>query len=319
MSVNVFDNYIKMTKKKIISYTKLFLNNKYDSIFNDLLDSYIDIRYYNIYEKISTSMERNINFYVKNKSLQLIEENPQKKDIIKIMFGLFKYLIYLDDVKNIADLKVEDINNYLNNNKINVADLEKKLNNMIKENNYNNKEYLNLFESDNFNLNFIKTNIKKLEAIEINYDIKFPKLYSEYALSNAFNKGIVAENKMFIEYYMISLVILKNIINCNYDNNYLVDFDISIYEKRKKWNSMINIINNEAIKDHISFKIYYRDFVKNKDIIYDLIREGYNFAIIIDNSYKEDFTLDSRFTVFKYIIVSEIKNDYINRSKLVKL
>ena len=58
---------------------------------------------------------------------------------------------------------------------------------------------------NNFILSFQKTNIKRLENISIDYDIKFPKLYSEYAIDKVFNSGVIGEDKIFIEYYLVCL------------------------------------------------------------------------------------------------------------------
>ena len=90
---------------------------------------------------------------------------------------------------------------------------------------------------NNFILSFQKTNIKRLENISIDYDIKFPKLYSEYAIDKVFNSGVIGEDKIFIEYYLVCSNILKKIIAGDFSFNYLVDFDINMRDKCNGWHN----------------------------------------------------------------------------------
>ena len=54
MSCNVVGNYIKMIKKNIKSYIELIMGDMFDSyVFDELLNVYINARYYNAYEKVS--------------------------------------------------------------------------------------------------------------------------------------------------------------------------------------------------------------------------------------------------------------------------
>ena len=54
MSCNVVGNYIKMIKKNIKSYIELIMGDMFDSyVFDELLNFYINERYYNSYDKVS--------------------------------------------------------------------------------------------------------------------------------------------------------------------------------------------------------------------------------------------------------------------------
>lgn len=39
--------------------------------------------------------------------------------------------------------------------------------------------------------------------------VKIPKLYSDYAIDKVYNRGIVLENKLFINYTMVSVLVLR--------------------------------------------------------------------------------------------------------------
>lgn len=322
MSCNVVNDYIKIVCKNIKSYFQLIMGKDFDNaVFLELMNSYMNVRYYNAYSRISKNFENNINYYVKETSLCLMERNIDKKDIIKIMFGLFRFVPYFDDVKeNVSwNIVIDKLQLYLDDNKFEYNNFKSELLTLIKRDVNRKKEYLSLFDNDNFVLNIKKTNIKGLENITIGYDIKFPKLYSEYAIEKVFNSGIVCEDKLMMEYYLVSSIILKDIIKGDFSFKYLVDFDISMHEKKNKWLWLLNILDSDVVKESVSFKIEYSDFINNKKLIYDLMRDGFNFAVIIDDSYDLDLTNDNRLTVFSYIIVSEIKSRYMDSGKVVVL
>ena len=258
MSCNVVGNYIKMIKKNIKSYIELIMGDMFDSyVFDELLNVYINARYYNAYEKVSKNFENNINYYVKEASLKLMKDNALKKDVIKIMFGLFRFVPYFDDVKKGVswNIVIDKIQLYLKGNGFENLDFSNALLMLIKKDEDVKNEYLSLFDNNNFILSFQKTNIKRLENISIDYDIKFPKLYSEYAIDKVFNSGVIGEDKIFIEYYLVCSNILKKIIAGDFSFNYLVDFDINMRDKKNKWSWMLNIVDNEIVKENLSFKI----------------------------------------------------------------
>ena len=44
-------------------------------------------------------------------------------------------------------------------------------------------------------------------------------------------------------------------------------------------------MNNDIAKDLITIKINFTDFINKKELILSLIKEGYQFALIIDDKY----------------------------------
>ena len=109
-----------------------------------------------------------------------------------------------------------------------------------------------------------------------------------------------------MEYYLISALLLKNIIDCNYNDNYLVDFPISLVKKDDKIKNYFNIFNNEIGKEKIVIKISYGDFIANKDNILFYIKDGFQFAIILDDMYLQNKNTNI-LNVFKYVIIVDDK------------
>ena len=51
MTINIMNQYIKITKKEIETYMKLVFDKKFIKEYNDIfVDKYIKIRYYNFYD-----------------------------------------------------------------------------------------------------------------------------------------------------------------------------------------------------------------------------------------------------------------------------
>ena len=57
-------------------------------------------------------------------------------------------------------------------------------------------------------------------------------------------------------------------------------------------------------------KIRYEDFQKKKEEIYELMRNGYRVALIIDNSFEVDYKNIGMLKMFKYIIIDKQSKKY---------
>ena len=73
-----------------------------------------------------------------------------------------------------------------------------------------------------------------------------------------------------------------------------------------KMKSYFNIFNNEIGKEKIAIKISYGDFIANKDNILFYIKDGFQFAIILDEEYLQNKNANI-LNVFKYVIIVDDK------------
>ena len=80
--------------------------------------------------------------------------------------------------------------------------------------------------------------------------------------------------------------------------------------KPKKIRSLLNIINNLATQDKICLKLRHENFLKKKNEVYELMREGYRFALIIDNSFEVSYKNLEMLKMFKYIIIDRESKKY---------
>ena len=113
------------------------------------------------------------------------------------------------------------------------------------------------------------------------------------------------EDKLFIEYYLVSKELLESIIEGSTKKEYLVEFFPSIMEKKEKTKKLLNIIDNDIAKECITLRITYQDFIHRKDEIYYYIKAGFSFGVILDSYFKENPPTLSSLDIFTYIILPD--------------
>lgn len=305
MSCNVIKEYADFSKENINKYYELIMGKYYNKdLVKPFLDKYIDIRYYDL---DTDKYSRNITKINKRLSeiYDTIEEDKLTAKFIHIMFGI---IFYLDDVLELGNRdNLIKLINQIRIEKLGINDPEfiPNFTTLLEENTNRKKMFIETLQCKEFPVEYNYIYEQDLYNVEILYDIPIPKLYSRYAIEKAFNDGIVAEDKLFVEYYMVNAKILKDAINGDYNNKYLLEFNSNILKKKDKLANLLNIFDNDLAKEVLSLKINYSNFISNKEKVYELIREGYKFSIIIDNKYENYEKVDiNTFDVFEYIILN---------------
>ena len=320
MTINVMDEYLnEIVKDKIIKYMKLIFDYKYDrKICGRFIDSYIKIRYNN-YSNIDKEMRENISLRQRIlEALQstqkiLIEDYPEDTVLIKNMHMFFYYILYFDGVvyyKNIED-KIDKIDKMrrkvLNRNN---ETFKEELRNLLQEFEIKEEEFFYKFTTKEFELKISEYSKKNVFRVRVKANIKFPELYSEIAIKKAFNTGLVKEEKLYIEYYLIALKIITDLKKLNFKRQYIAEFSDTLLKKDKKIKGVLNIINNEAIQDKLSLKIKYEKYKEFEQEIEDLIKSGFHIAIILDNSFEVNYYNIEKLNMFSYVIVNESLENY---------
>ena len=309
MSLNPIKEYVDFTKKNLKIYTKKIMGKYYnEEIFNKYLNEYISVRYYD-----QEKWERKDLYNHLNQYLTEIYEKDENK-ISKFILELFKKYYYIDDVVDFdyekqLDQYVEMINK-IRIEKVGIKDskFSSEFKELIDTNEKKRLQFLSIFDSSEFYLDLKETNNKNVYDVEIKENVKVPKIFSEYAINKVWNDTLIAENKLQVEYSMISQIVLKNIINGDFKSNYLVNLTESIFKKEDKLKRTLKIFDNDIGKELIAIKITYTAFIENKDLILDYIKEGYKFAIILDDKYISDNPNMAILDMFKYIIIIDKKN-----------
>ena len=316
MTINVANKYIELTKKQISEYLKLVFENKFSKKYCDIYTKkYIEIRYYNFYDyDTSMTLRKKVLGNLRELSEELEIDNIEDRDIIEEMCVFFYHILYFDNVIHSKDIKrtIEKIAK-LRKRILNKEDddFQKELYKIVKEYKIQKEKLLEKFSSEEF---FIKlTNYpKKLNVYRVNlkYKLKFPLIYSEFAINKAFNIGLINEDKLLIEYYLVTKKVLEDILRQNFTRQYVLEFADKLLDKPNKLKNLLNIIDNTAVKDKVSIKIKYEFFTENKEKIYDVMRDGFKITVILDNSFEADYKNVEGLNVFKYVIVNKDLKNY---------
>ena len=325
MTINIMEQYIEITKKQIEEYMKLVFKDKFNKGYCELFtERYINIRYYNYYEnEVIETMRRKILNHLKQVGEDIIINNINDRELIENMRIFFYYVLYFDDVVYYKDLKnkIQQISKireriYGYSSEQFTDELYEKMQEYIKQK----KEIMNRFLSDNF---FIKlTNYPdktKIFRVNLKYkNIKFPLEYSDFAINKAFQVGLMAEDKLVVEYYLAVIQILKDILKLNFKRKYILEFADTLLKKPKKIKSILNIISSSAVQDKVSLKIRYEYFVQNRETVYELMRNGYKITIILDNSFDVTFKNIETLQMFEFVIISRELKEYSEIKQNIK-
>lgn len=291
--LNIYFNYIE---NSLYTYFKFLLGKDYKyKIVRLFIEKYIDVRYYNnsIYKDKNLADKLGKEFKLIAK--ELIKEDEEDSELIKNICALFGYVLYFDDYCDYADLGVL-VDSLFDEEYVKVSpDIKREFTSFIKETIVKKKAYHNLFRTNNFKLEYkrLKRNLVK---VNINNSIEISKLYSDYAKDKAFNEGIINEDKRYVLIRMLSEEILLNSIKGDYSLKYVIDLPESFFDKQKKFKRLISMLDNNLIKDHISLKVTYEEYIRNKEIINNSISSGINYSLELDKTFDNDFNC---FVLFK--------------------
>ena len=318
MTINVMDEYLELTKDYIVKYMKLIMGNKYNKeVCDRLTKKYIETRYNNFYEdevEKGLPIRKRIMSEIKDLSSRLIENGIAEKELVDNMCIFFYYVLYFDNLVLTKNMTNEIYNIHKLRKKLlnkDEDDFSEKLKNLITEWQENISKELEKYDTKEFLIKFSSyKNVRNVSRVNIEYNIKLPVIYSEFAINKAFNSGVVNEDKLYIEYYLIAVRIIRDIIRQDFKRHYIVEFAGSLLEKNKKIKGIINIISNSAIQDKLSLKIRYNDFLNNKEAVYELMRSGFKIAIIIDKSFEISYDNIEKLDMFSYVLISKDSEIY---------
>lgn len=318
MTINVMNEYLELTKDYIVKYMKLIMGNKYNKeVCDRLTKKYIETRYNNFYEdevEKGLPIRKRIMSEIKDLSSRLIENGIAEKELVDNMCIFFYYVLYFDNLVLTKNMTNEIYNIHKLRKKLlnkDEDDFSEKLKNLITEWQENISKELEKYDTKEFLLKFSSyKNVRNVSRVNIEYNIKLPVIYSEFAINKAFNSGVVNEDKLYIEYYLIAVRIIRDIIRQDFKRHYIVEFAGSLLEKNKKIKGIINIISNSAIQDKLSLKIRYNDFLNNKEAVYELMRSGFKIAIIIDKSFEISYENIEKLDMFSYVLISKDSEIY---------
>ena len=305
---NLMDMYLNFTEKRIKKYIRMVYSQYYnEEIVGEYLKTYVNARYYNIrntdkparafYLRIMDEIEFKQGILVKRNETETQdrEERAENFKFINNVKEVFAYILFFDNVRKIENFKKIDnlreiikkmIQSVKSEYDIKISkDIEDKLYKEITNDMIEKDVFLDKFETDEFMLNF--ENCEQKEEIffaKLEHDVKMPMQYSESAIEKVFTEGIVAEDKLQVEYMLLSLVSIRDIIKGNFKDIYVAEFTESLFKKKAKLDSILSLLSNQALQAKIYLNIDYDAYRKNQKAILEYTNKGFEFAITLDST-----------------------------------
>lgn len=314
MTYNIMAEYTEYTKKFLYELLQEYFKEQYDKeLAKEYIETYMEARYNNyggnenqrvFYRRIYSALQK------KESELEY-NADEEKHQIIKNMLETFQYIFYIDFVRPLK-IELKEFISQMYEKRITKFEMKRdgalkdNLYKMIKNFRDEKEKYLDSFNSEDFELVTTKYHlIKDVYKVELKYNFKLPYIFSSQAIEDVYNENIINEDKLLIEYLMLTVFNIRLILEGKFNTQYLVDFPMSLFDKTKKLEQALRIINDPAIQDKIKIKIKYRDFIIHRDEIYELMKGGYKFAVIIDDSFIISKEHIKKLTIFDYVLLSK--------------
>ena len=325
---NLMDVYLSFTERKIKKYMELIFNQYYDeNIVNEYLRTYINARYYNIiniekparafYLRILDELDYKEDTLMEKceKEAESLSEKQQRLKVISTVKEVFGYILFFDNVRNIENFKTIGSIKEIVAKALAVAseaygfkvpkDAEDKIYKEIKSDLLSKDLFLDKFDTDEFMLNFENSELRDdLFFVELLYNVKMPMQYSSQAVAQVFSEGIIAEDKLQVEYLLLSIIVIRDIVNGSFKDTYIAEFAPTLFKKKQKLDSLLSIIDNQALQSEISLNIMYSDYIKNKKSVFEYTKKGFNFTITLDNSIQSTEDVEE-LKMFKIVIAQK--------------
>lgn len=323
---NVVDRRISKIQKEFKKYSSMILKSKYDSaITTELIQTYIDARYYNYDVDDSTkNFYRRIYDALKKKADYLVKKQPDKKDAIEWELFIFQYFFFFDFVRKTNDLEkvvrqISEKRTSMFNLRISEDEFfESELMELVNDDLNNTLDEIERYYSKDFNLVLKKISPKKkdLYVVGLKYNFKVPEIFNEEIVEETFNTDIIAEDKLFVEYPMIANEVFKDVLDGKFEKVYLLDFACDLFKKKKKLAQILEPLSNQAIQDKTSFVISFEEFQANKNNIVRLMKDGYGFTLKTSKDMPKITKEETKILeIFDYIIVDP---EDVNKKKYNK-
>lgn len=293
------------------------------TIKNKLMITYIDSKYYDYYgetdvtnnKKQSVKIEKHMDNVAKTMKQNYKGSDTKFSEKVDRFLNIFKVIINLEQATLISDkrakeefykkelIKYSKTSSWDNSKiKTSIATILK-----IQRNYVGILEYLfKKLETNLFNLEFNKLKSdKNICALNLEHNITFSQIYSDYIIDKTYNEGVIAENKTIIALNLLSVRLIKDMINSDFNKKYVLYLPKTLYSKEKKIEKVLRMIDDEHAKQSTLFLMETKDLLKNKTLIKRLRKEGYQFATAIDEEFELDSSNKDSMSLVDYIFVDK--------------
>ncbi|MFA5602762.1 MAG: signal peptidase I [Bacilli bacterium] len=330
---NIIDTVMLIKKEELYELVDLLIKEdkkqfakiKIKDVF---ITAYIDVKYYNYYSDMKEYRNKKLASKIKGTMKEAVLNSEVMKSYLdkdneySEIEDLYTKIVLL--IANIEQAKTIDASKakhefYKKEIKKYAKEWDnKKLENVIDEITKIQKSYsdtteyfLKNLETNIFDLNFNKLVTKKdMYGLDLEHNISFSRVYSDYIIDKTYSEGIIAEDKMTVLLTLLSVQLVKDIMTSDFNKKYILYIPKSLYGKERKLEKILKLVDNKYAKESIIILLLYEDLVSNNETIKELRQTGYKFALIFD---KEISVEKSNLYIVDYIFVG--KKD-INKTEL---
>ena len=328
-SKNIIDKFVSVKIEELNEIISIFLDDakiqvNEPTIKNKLISGYIEAKYYNFYGQIDVSNNKKQSIKIEKYLLEIASSMIKKykgsdskySEKVEKYSKIFNIITNLEQAsKTITDKKVKEeyykkeilkyakIYNWDNNKiKTTITNIMK-----IQRNYIGIVEYLlKKLETNMFDLEFNKLKTKKnIFGISLQHNITFGKVYSDYIIEKTYNEGVIAENKILILLNLLSIRLVNDMLESSFDKKYIVYLPKTLYSKEKKLEKILKIIDDGHAKDSVIILLDFAYLNTSRTVIKKLIKEGYKFAVSINNKTKFEQKYYSNMNLVEYVFVDK--------------
>ena len=273
------------------------------SIKEEILDAYIDGKYYNHCGDINVQFSKKNVFSKIEQEIEKIgddliskykgSDNKYNEKVSKYVriFKLINYLEKIDasttELNEKRDLYRDKILKILKPESISAYELKNMINKIIKTQ----KIYRSMidFILEKANTNAFKLTLNKISGnknmffVDVAHNITFSKVYSEYIVDKTYTEGIIAEDKVIVLLNLLLINIVKDMLDLEENKKYFIIIPDSVYLKSNKLDKIFKIFEDEYAKNNIIVVVGYNELSNYNSQINKLRKKGYQFAIILNN------------------------------------
>lgn len=278
--------------------------NNYKTIKNEFIEGYIDARYYSSCKDINLVYNNRNKVKKLDKTLLDISRDIVKKykgsdtkyeEKVLLFNDIFGVVNFIDNTNRDLTLKekrevyFKKIKKELNFDEIDDRKVKGFVDEIIKVQKLHFgmiKYTLDRLDTNLFKANYSSLSSKNMYAVMLDHNIAFSKIYSEYIVDKTYTEGIVAEDKIQVLLTLLSKELVTNMLNGDFSKKYVIYIPESVYKKENKLDDIFEMFSDEFAKSSIIVLVEYSNLSDNKDIIKKLIKQGYHFAININDTAK---------------------------------
>jgi len=310
---NIVEKTIYFKKEEINKIIDILLleekmQTNESTIREAILNTYIDGKYYNFCGNV------NVEFNKKNLLSRIDREIQKTGDDLVLKYNgsdrkyrekVIKYInlfmlinrlehinLMMTDMKEKRELYKNKILKILKSEEQNDNELKDIINKIIKTQKlykYMINYILEKVNTNAFNLEMNKiAGNKNMFVVNLEHNISFSKVYSEYIVDKMYSEGIIAEDKVMVLLNLLLSNIVKDMLDFEENKKYFIHIPNSIYEKPNKLDRIFKLFEDEYAKNNIIVVIEYEDLVKYSEQIIELRKKGHLFAIVFSSDIKLD-------------------------------